>query len=618
MHLYFVRLDIECFKAYREPASLNFAKMGKGVWFVSGKNEVSPRLGSNGAAKSTIFDAILWCLYGRTVKGHRTPDVVNWATGETPDVSLMIATGDNDSELDTHTIRRTGKANGLTLDGKTVTQERIDRLIGMPYGAALHSLILGQGKPLFFDLTPTGKMDVLSEGLYLERWDGYITAAKKRADNLDAEWRNKDSDLRALSKLLDEVAKERDDLEVKSKDWRKERNEAEAKREAEIKQLEEWLEQSRKRLGDADLAYERWETELRASQRVLDETKVKARPVIADRAAATAKFDACSEAERAALRARDKLVDADKCPHCGSKLDKRSIGKHRDELDRAVNEAGDALHDARQAMYSAIDADEAFASAEKAIGQDIKHFREKSNEAIDERTRAQNRCNELKAQLDALLDRQDESQAEANPYAELLSVVKQRWKQAVRDERRMADDLAALNTRHKQARYWVEGFKLLRLQLIDDTLAEMEAITQTMLAAEGLDDWKVEYAIEKENKSGTTKPGITVNIYQPEYDRPINWDLFSGGEGQRLRLLGALALSQTLLSGAGIVTDFLVLDEPTRHLSPEGVLDTVDLLCDMGRDRQIFYIDHQAVQTNRFQGTVRVRRDRDGATFTIV
>src|SRR5688500_14494021 len=131
MRLYFDKLHIEAFKAYRQPATLNFKRMGWGLWYVSGANEVSHRLGSNGSGKSTIFDAICWCLYGRTVKGHRTPDLINWATGDSPDVTVSVAIGYGD-RMDAAEIQRTGKANGLKLNGKTVTQERIDDLIGLP------------------------------------------------------------------------------------------------------------------------------------------------------------------------------------------------------------------------------------------------------------------------------------------------------------------------------------------------------------------------------------------------------------------------------------------------------------------------------------------------------
>lgn len=617
MRLYFDKLHIERFKAYREPATLKLDRMGLGLWYVSGLNEVSRRLGSNGSGKSTIWDAICWVLYGRTVKGHRTPDLINWATGESPDVTVTVATGLDSKAVKVHDIQRTGKANGLKLNGKTVTQERIDDLIGLPFAAFLHSLILGQGKPLFFDLTPTGKMDVLSEAFDLDRWDDRIAAAKKRTDKYERQWLECDVELNAAQKATDDAYDQRDELQKKADAWRLEQDNLKATRADEKLKLEQWLKESQARLGDADLAYDGAETELRASERALDTAKETARPIMAARAKATATFDACSDAERKAQRNRNELVDADNCPACGQRLDRNAIARHREELDKACDEAEDALQEARVAMYAAIDADEAAANLEKGHTQDIRKFRETSNTAVDERTRAQNRCNELRAELNAMNDRLDEGDAQLNPYADLIVAERKKIKDGQRNENELKAELKTIDRKRNNNRYWVEGFKLLRLQLIDDTLAELEAVTQTLLASVGLEEWEVNYAIEKENKSGTTKPGLNVSIYQPEYDQAINWDLFSGGEGQRLRLVGAVALAEVLLRRAGIECDFLVLDEPTRHLSPEGVRDTIDFLFDRARRQQVFYTDHQAVETNRFAGVVKVRRTRAGATLAV-
>lgn len=561
------------------------------------------------SGKSTLWDALCWCLYGRTVKGHRTPDLINWATGEIPDVSVSFAVGDA-KDAENHVIQRTGKTNGLTLDGSTVTQDRVDEVVGLPFATFLHSIILGQSKPLFFDLTATGKMDVLTEALRLDRWDNYIATAKKQTDVLEREHGDKYSQLENLGRAVEAMDDQLDALKKKSDAWRLEQDNLKATREDEKLALEQNLKLYQRKLDDADLAYDSADTELRASQRAFDSAKELYRPIVQKRAQATAAFDAASEAERKAINARNKLVDADVCPHCGSRLDRKSIVRHREELDREVAAATKALNKAREVMYEAIAEDERAAEIEKGHSRDVRTFREKSNVAVDARTYAQSECNKLKAQINAMADRLDESDAQENPYNILLVDVRQKRKEHIKKERDLEDECLAISKRAGRVKYWVEGFKLLRLQLIDEMLAELEGVTQTLLASTGLEDWKVEYAIEKENKSGTTKPGLTVNIYQPEFDRPINWELFSGGEGQRLRIIGAVALSEVLLRRAGIVCDLLVLDEPTRHLSPEGVQDTISFLLERARHAQVIYTDHNAIETHRFAGVVKVTRTR--------
>jgi energy-coupling factor transporter ATP-binding protein EcfA2 len=123
--------------------------------------------------------------------------------------------------------------------------------------------------------------------------------------------------------------------------------------------------------------------------------------------------------------------------------------------------------------------------------------------------------------------------------------------------------------------------------------------------------------MERETQSGKIKPGLSVSIFKPKHDEPVKWESWSGGESQRLRVIGAVALSEVLLRRAGVTCDLIVLDEPTRHLSPEGVGDLVEFLVELGRDHQVFYIDHQVVQSNQFASLITVTRSTSGAKISI-
>jgi DNA repair exonuclease SbcCD ATPase subunit len=162
----------------------------------------------------------------------------------------------------------------------------------------------------------------------------------------------------------------------------------------------------------------------------------------------------------------------------------------------------------------------------------------------------------------------------------------------------------------------VKGFKQVRLYLLQEVLEELQGVTQTLLPQIGLDDWLCEFAMERETQAGKVSPGLNVNIFKPGSDVQVKWESWSGGEGQRLRLIGAIALSQVLLRRAGVECDMLILDEPTRHLSPEGVAETIDFLIDLGVDHQVLYVDHQAIESRRFASTLIVRRDENGAKIS--
>lgn len=610
MRLWIDKLEIVSFKAYREKQVLNLKDLGTGLWFVEGRNLVSPRLGSNGAAKSTIWDCLCWVLYGKTVKGRPTTAVKTWGSKTPPEASVLLSVGD-----EPHTITRKGVANGLWLDGKTVTQDEIDRLIGLSWAIFLHTLVLGQGRELFFDLRPTAKMEVLSETLDLDKWDVRITRARRAADKWELAATRGAAELSSLQRELDASEVRLRDLKADSQAWENDRADEAQIIADKLRKLEDDYEHHKNELGKADLEYDGAETELRHSQRKFDEAKEKGREYITARADTTSRFDRACEQERTCKRALDGALKGDTCPVCNQPLDTHAQDELERELKRALRDAEDEVDRARREMYAAIDADEAFKSAEAAIGRDIRHFRDKSDSAIDKRTRSQSAVNELAAHIHAL--KNPTTQIVENPYTQMLHDARKADKALLAKEDDYKEVLRVATEQAALSKYWVEGFKNVRLYLIEDVLVELEEVTQNALAEVGLDDWRVEYDIEKDNKTGGSKPAISVYIFQPEYDDAVAWEDFSGGEGQRLRLVGAIALSEVLLRRAGVRCDLLVLDEPTRHLSPEGVRDTVDFLLDRSRDSQIFYVDHAATDSRRFAGSVRVTRDRDGARFFV-
>lgn len=617
--LYFDKLVIRSFKAYRTEQTINFERMGHGLWFVSGQNLRHKRLGSNGAAKSTIFDCISWVLYGQTIKGAKTTDVRGWESKEPPEAELTVCV-DRGSGHDLYVIKRKGVTNGLWIDGKGATQDDVDQLIGLAYPVFLHTIVFGQGKDLFFDLQPTKKMAVLSETLNLDKWDVRIKLARDRTTKLQAEWAEMDGELRGLDRLIETHEKSLDDLKAKSRAWEDERAEANERRAKDIADRERVLVKVQDELDKADLAYDGAETELRASQKALDRVLAN----ISESGEAANKCAVTRESARRALDDKEKaredllMLGGDNCPKCGQALDGKALARHRKELDREIDKLADAYDAATRRWRAATDVVAQLRKEESRVRADITTFRDKSNDAIDARTRAQSKVNEAKAALAFTKSAKVTSEEKDNPYASLIATARKDLAKAKADSKATEKDMVKVDRKMNRTRYWIDGFKQVRLYLIEDTLAELEAITQTMLSSVGLDDWRIQYSIEKENKSGTTASGINVSIYQPDIDKPIKWELFSGGEGQRLRLVGAFALADVLLRRAGVDCDFMVFDEPTRHLSPEGVRDTIEMLIDEARRRQIFYVDHQAVENRRFAGRLVVTRSAEGPSIRVV
>ena len=95
----------------------------------------------------------------------------------------------------------------------------------------------------------------------------------------------------------------------------------------------------------------------------------------------------------------------------------------------------------------------------------------------------------------------------------------------------------------------------------------------------------------------------------------MKWESWSGGERQRLKLVGTLALSDVLLSKAGVAANLEILDEPALYWSAAGVHDLCAFLSDRAREtkRSIFFVEHSASESAHFSKVVTVVKDRKGA-----
>lgn len=617
MIIEFDHIKIAQFGAITNEVELSFADLGQGVHFVQGLNNVDRRLGSNGASKSTIFNAMSWCLYGKTLAGLRGTDVIPWETKLKPDVTVKIWTGDGDS-LKSKKIRRSTITNGLWINGKVVNQETIDDLLQLSFDTFCNTIALGQSADLFFDLKATAKMDILSDALNLDRWDERSARAKKAVQKLDTALLSFLQQSVALEAALLDQRETLTTLKNKSADWEGERADAEEARAKRIRQTEKLLNDAENEFATHDLNYDNAETELRHAQTKLDEITATMTTLSGENAAHVARRDDLRIRLTTMSEDVRRFGKAGDCPVCGSQMSKAHKAKHIREMEDAIEKLNDDLaaetlaHNKSKIKFGAAEV-----SASKWV-QSVREFRRKGNDAVDSRARAETKCSMHKATLASLKDKRTQSDNAENPFSDMIAKVRDMIRDNKRQqaENKTASDATERNLTY--TKYWVEGFKNIRLHMLQEMLDEYQAVTQTMLPQIGLDGWSVNYAIERETKSGSVSTGLTVTITKPGYTKPVKWEAWSGGEKQRLRLIGAVALSETLLRRAGVECDLMIFDEPTRHLSPEGVLETMDFLIERGREgNTILYIDHAAPMTNRFASTVLVTKDEKGVRIDV-
>ncbi len=107
----FESVELYNFKVFTGRQLFNFCHGLPGLHFITGKNLVDKNLDANGVGKSSLWDAISWVLYGRTLRGARASNVCSWQVGSGCEVTLKLVVDDK-----SNVIFRSWSPNKLTLN----------------------------------------------------------------------------------------------------------------------------------------------------------------------------------------------------------------------------------------------------------------------------------------------------------------------------------------------------------------------------------------------------------------------------------------------------------------------------------------------------------------------
>lgn len=615
MKLEFDSILLSDFKSFiGAPHELVLSSFGPGLHFVRGNNLDEPRLGQNGAGKSTLFDAICWCLFGRTCTGLRNPDIKARFGSRGARVVLTIRIDGT-----AHKVARTANPNKLVLDDREVGQDDIEALICLNFDTFINTILYGQGRPLFYDLEPAKKLALFGTALNLDRWETRSSAAGDATDKLEEQESGLVRKLATLDAQLEQTDRLLTQALGKWKTWRDEQEELAEAAKKRVEALVTQKDAKETERGSFDLAYDSAETEISALRKEIAGQVITGEDLIFKRSGLNAQLGTFRAQISELEKELEALGTADTCPVCKQSIKGTDLAEHKRESERKLKE----LTGKRTRLSTSVEAltdqnndNQRKLSFSRAR---LEEFQHKANTARDRRDQITPEVARLDAEIKQLREGLKQQERAANPYTEQTQQLRKDARELEATKKQKGDQLPALRAQIERTKFWVRGFKEVRLYELEDVLQELEITTASTLESVGLIDWRVQYVVEKETKSGTIQRGLSVFIQGPHDKAPVRWECWSGGEGQRLRLVGALALSEVLLSRAGVEPNFEVLDEPTQHLSSGGIEDLCELLAERAQllGRMVFYCDHQSVESVRFSSVLTIIKDQEGSRLEL-
>ena len=160
------RLEINNFYSIKH-LEFDIGNLGEGIVLIEGKNKDTK--GSNGSGKSALIEALVWGLFGRTVRKSTEEAMVNNRARKNCSVRIEV----NDLVIERGKrptfLRLFKNGEEITTDNATNTQKLIDELLNTNYKVFLASTIFGQQNNIeFLTATPDDKRTIIKNFLNLD------------------------------------------------------------------------------------------------------------------------------------------------------------------------------------------------------------------------------------------------------------------------------------------------------------------------------------------------------------------------------------------------------------------------------------------------------------------
>lgn len=608
-------VHIENFMSFK---SADLSLNDRGFVTVVGRNDdVCDNSISNGSGKSSLWEALLWCLTGDTVRG--TKDVVNNKSDEGASVELNFVLNNKQYRVirsKEHSIYKTNLkifVDEKDVSGKGIrdSEKILSNLLSDVDAQLLSSVvILGQGLPQkFTNNTPSGRKEVLEK---LTHSDFMIDDLKKRVTQRQSILSERVSDTSAklngersreeilarqqaesmsfLSKSIDDVKKKLDSYRVEQSKLEEDVRSIEATKAELSAQISETQE---KRLSIKE----------KGTQEILN---LKQRQTELCEPIKTSVAELTAQRKQIEKTIKEKKSIKDVCPTCGQRISGVVIPDTADD-EKSLQSCNELLS-AYNAQIKKIN--EAFTSEEAELRKT--HNDEYSvctldiNKLQDDLHRQSNTLNQIDSEILSINSKLNAVEAQYNEYQTLYKYNEEKLKQineqltkSENEAFALESELEELNGRLSIVKSFSTALSrdfrgVLLTGLIDYLNNKLKEFSNIVFNSDS-----VLFALDGNN--------ISIKCNGKEYES------LSSGERQKIDVMVQFALRDMLCNYLGFSCNMLVLDEVFDGLDSRGCEKIIDLMSECLSDvSSVFVVTHRQDLAIPSDGTIVVNKDRNG------
>lgn len=612
-------LFLQGFKSYNVKQSIDFSNLGHGLYYMKGKNKVDNELESNGSGKSSFWEAWCWLLNGKTSVKLKANVITNWNSDSLQCQVGMSFIGVDNKE---YKLLRKQFPNALKLKSnqnsyQTTTQQEIEDLTGFDFSGFLYSTVISQFTSKFFDLQPTDKLSVFSRALKLEQWLKYSNNVLLDVRKVERELENINTE-RYYGELQ---AVQDQPYDEQSKSWKSEN----------LKSIKVWEDQKKlvkEQVINCEEKIKKSKKNLNVlldNRAILVDKKRGLHDKLTKRSKKVDDTNFLMGVNRAKTELRQEEINTlqgikGRCPKCLQAVP----DKHRQQFFR---ESKIELFEYKRALeYLMIQKEEVSASFRVVKNNYNELIKKKAHvqACIDTERNCLEESNddyvEHKQSFQSVVEKLHNQKNLKNPFLKLIKkkndricVLQDKIHVLEKKKEKLQKEVYCL-------KFWVKGFKDIRLHILSQARLELEIKINNNLHKLGLTNWSIKLLIDSVTESGGVRSGLSVVVKNPINNLWRPFECWSGGEGQRIRLAGTIGLVD-MLNDRGIgCGNIEVYDEPTQWLSNNGISSLLDILTWRAQSLKkiIVIVDHRGFENFNFKGIFQVIRNRKGSEIKVV
>jgi len=582
--------------------------------------------GQNGQGKSAIPEALLWCLYGETVRGYKDDRVIHrWGARKNCEVAQELRSDDGVAytvvrarKSDTfasrvHLFRGTWSRDSgtslqpsgpfdLSAGHQDETQAKIDALLGMGKVTFRATVLFGQSDSYRFTRLTDGKQkDILDDALGMKLYKQAARLASEEEDRLALELRTVEEKRERLmlqrhgqEQVLEELQEAN---RVFSEEQRRRTEEALATYRAAIKEHSAAC-----KVANLRLVRQKDEHAIRERLEDLDAqwSDVEAKAAVFS-ATVSARLQ---QAEEARDRARRIYRDREPtCTKCGQAVTEAALHSHLSEVLREVTPA---VHEARRAERAEV----RWRRRIESLRREARKLGEELRAAESLAMEAESALKELPRLSEAIVSAGKAHaavKAQANGYPAKMKAVQQRLDTIDREVEELRCEAKRLTTEQQRCRFWMTGFgaKGLRSLLLDSAVPVLNQKAAECAAVLSGSTIAVEFRTQRLLKDGRTVDDFHVHV--DNTDGAEDYDGDSGGEKGKVDLVVGLALQKLVSSRATAQIPLAFFDEVFDALDAEATDVVAAFMAEELKSRRgVFLISHRPEVKDYFPQTVTV------------